>query len=93
VLATPDDVDSLATAAVRAMHLARSDSRARAVAICDAETMIDGYEALYAEMCAEMRAKTAAPPMPVPIPEPLASAMWPALAASRPAPANRALRR
>jgi len=93
VLATPDDVDSLATAAVRAMHLARSDSRARAVAICDAETMIDGYEALYAEMCAEVRAKTAAPPLPVPIPEPLASAMWPALAASRPAPTNRALGR
>ena len=34
------------------MRLDRSGSRARAEEICDAETMIDGYEALYAEMIA-----------------------------------------
>ncbi len=66
VLAVPDDVGSLAEAAVQAMALDRSASRARAVAICDAETMIDGYEALYAEMIAT--------------PAPLA-AMWPPFAA------------
>jgi len=74
VLATPDDVDSLADAARRALHLDRSDSRARAVAICDVETMIDGYEALYEEMCAQHTGVHQPTPM------------WPALAASRSAP-------
>lgn len=50
VLATPDDVSSLADAARRAMTLDRSACRARAEAICDADAMIDGYEALYREM-------------------------------------------
>ncbi|WP_082515586.1 glycosyltransferase [Sphingomonas sp. Leaf412] len=50
VLAVPDDVASLADAARRAMSLDRAACRARAVAICDADAMIDGYEALYREM-------------------------------------------
>lgn len=50
VLATPDDVASLADAARRAMTLDRSACRARAEAICDAGVMIDGYEALYRDM-------------------------------------------
>jgi glycosyltransferase involved in cell wall biosynthesis len=50
VLAVPDDVSSLAEAAARAMGLERSACRARAVAICNADAMIDGYEALYEEM-------------------------------------------
>uniref|UniRef100_UPI0035C9812B glycosyltransferase n=1 Tax=uncultured Sphingomonas sp. TaxID=158754 RepID=UPI0035C9812B len=50
VLALPDDVASLAAAATRAMTLDRAACRARAEAVCDAEVMIDGYEALYDEM-------------------------------------------
>lgn len=56
VLSAPDDVDALAAAALRAMTLDRAACRARAEAICDAETMIDGYEALYEEVVAEHRA-------------------------------------
>ena len=65
VLAEPDDVESLADATIRAMRLDRSDSRARAEAVCDAEVMIDGYEALYAEMTA----------LPA---EPMTAPIWPA---------------
>ena len=50
VLATPDDPASLADAAIRAMRLDRVDCRARATRTCDAEAMIDAYEALYREM-------------------------------------------
>ena len=56
VLATPDDVVALAEATIRAMALNRSACRARAEAVCDAGAMIDGYEALYAEMIATHRA-------------------------------------
>lgn len=52
VLAAPDDIASLADAAREAMALDRSACRARAEEICDAEGMIDGYEALYCEMVA-----------------------------------------
>ncbi len=52
VLATPDDIASLADATRRAMMLDRSACRARAEAICGADAMIDGYEALYREMTA-----------------------------------------
>ncbi|MEG3175585.1 glycosyltransferase [Sphingomonas sp. RB3P16] len=62
VLATPDDVASLADAARRAMTLDRAACRARADAICDADTMIDGYEALYAEMTGQ---------------DPIAAPLWP----------------
>ncbi|MBJ6121709.1 glycosyltransferase [Sphingomonas sp. BT553] len=49
-LAAPDDVAALADAARRAMKLDRLSCRRRAEAICDADAMIDAYEALYAEM-------------------------------------------
>lgn len=62
VLATPDDVASLAEATRRAMTLDRATCRARAEAICDADTMIDGYEALYYEMIGQ---------------DPLAASVWP----------------
>lgn len=47
VLATPDDVGSLAAAALSAQGLDRGACRRRAEAHCDAEAMIDGYERLY----------------------------------------------
>lgn len=47
VLATPDDVGSLAAAALTAQRLDRRACRRRAEEQCDAETMIDGYERLY----------------------------------------------
>jgi glycosyltransferase involved in cell wall biosynthesis len=50
VLAEPDDVASLAQAARAAIGLERSACRARAESCCDAERMVDGYEALYEEM-------------------------------------------
>ena len=49
-LATPDDPVALADAARAAMTLDRRDCRRRAETTCDAEAMIDGYEALYEEM-------------------------------------------
>lgn len=48
VLATPDDPQSLAKAALAAQGLDRRDCRARAEQRCDAKRMIDEYEALYA---------------------------------------------
>jgi glycosyltransferase involved in cell wall biosynthesis len=50
VLAEPDDIASLARAILSAIHLNRSSCRARAESHCDAERMIDGYEAVYHEM-------------------------------------------
>lgn len=47
VLATPDDVKSLARSALAALSLDRSACRQRAELMCDAERMIDAYEALY----------------------------------------------
>lgn len=46
-LALPDDVGSLADAAVRAQKLRRIDCRRRAETVCDAEVMVDGYEAAF----------------------------------------------
>ena len=54
-LARPDDVQSLADAALGAALLDRTACRRRAEAICDAEVMIDHYEALYTEMIDEHR--------------------------------------
>ncbi len=54
-LARPDDVGSLADAARSAAVLDRAACRRRAEAICDAEVMIDQYEALYTEMIDEHR--------------------------------------
>lgn len=51
-LALPGDVASLADAAVRAMKLDRADCRHRAETVCDAEAMVDGYEAAYASALA-----------------------------------------
>lgn len=47
VLATPDDVVSLAEAGLAALRLDRRACRARAERACDAARMVDGYEALY----------------------------------------------
>ena len=44
------------------MTLDRAACRARAEAICDAEVMIDEYEALYHEMITATRAAPAAIP-------------------------------
>ncbi|WP_033925770.1 glycosyltransferase [Sphingomonas sp. 35-24ZXX] len=68
VLATPGDSGSLALAALAAMQLDRRACRARAFAICDAEKMIDGYEAIYAHMIRRMRAQAVPPPRDEPYP-------------------------
>ncbi|UAK25708.1 glycosyltransferase family 4 protein [Sphingomonas nostoxanthinifaciens] len=47
VLAEPDDVVSLAAAAVAATRLSRSACRVHAEHHCDAERMVDKYEAVY----------------------------------------------
>jgi len=60
VLAEPDDIAALAAAALRAVDLDRSACRARAERCCDAEAMVDAYEAVYADMAAE-------PPLIVPV--------------------------
>jgi glycosyltransferase involved in cell wall biosynthesis len=50
VMATPDDVDALAVAAIAAQKLNRLDCRRRAELLCDARRMISGYENLYQEL-------------------------------------------
>lgn len=52
VLAAPGDVDGLAAAITRAARLDRTAVRRRAEQRCSVETMLDGYEALYAELAA-----------------------------------------
>lgn len=47
VLATPDDVGSLAQAGRAALALDRRACRARAEQMCDANRMVESYEALY----------------------------------------------
>lgn len=47
VLATPDDVASLTKAALSALALDRRACRTRAEQMCDADRMVDNYEALY----------------------------------------------
>ncbi|SES17478.1 glycosyltransferase family 4 protein [Sphingobium sp. YR768] len=47
VLATPDDVASLAHAVLSALTLDRRACRTRAEDMCDADHMVDHYEALY----------------------------------------------
>lgn len=47
VLATPDNIDSLADAAHQALSLDRRACRKRAERVCDADRMIDAYERLY----------------------------------------------
>ena len=49
-LAPGDDVAALAKAVTGAVTLDRGGCRRRAEAICDADVMIDQYEALYADM-------------------------------------------
>jgi glycosyltransferase involved in cell wall biosynthesis len=46
-LAEPDDARSLADATREALTLRRADCRLRAETFCDAEVMVDGYEAIY----------------------------------------------
>jgi glycosyltransferase involved in cell wall biosynthesis len=53
VLATPDDVASLAAAGLAALGLYRRACRARAESACDAARMVDGYEALYRRRIAQ----------------------------------------
>jgi glycosyltransferase involved in cell wall biosynthesis len=50
VLAEPDDVASLAAAAIAATRLSRRACRAYAERHCDAERMVDRYEAVYREL-------------------------------------------
>jgi glycosyltransferase involved in cell wall biosynthesis len=50
VLALADDVASLAGAIRTAVTLDRAACRTRAETTCDAELMVDSYEALYEEM-------------------------------------------
>ena len=52
VLASPDDAASLAVAGAEALGLSRRACRQRAETLCDAEVMIDQYEALYFERVA-----------------------------------------
>ncbi|MGF7154749.1 glycosyltransferase [Novosphingobium gossypii] len=52
VLAEPDDVASLASAALAASALSRSACRAHAERYCDAQHMVDAYEALYLQLSA-----------------------------------------
>lgn len=52
VLAVPDDVGSLARSTLAALSLDRSACRRRAEQVCDAEHMIDAYEALYGRLAA-----------------------------------------
>lgn len=47
VLAEPDDIASLTAAAIAATQLSRSACRVHAEQYCDAERMVDQYEALY----------------------------------------------
>lgn len=47
VLASPDDVESLARSTFAALSLDRRACRRRAEQVCDAGRMIDAYEALY----------------------------------------------
>lgn len=50
VIAEPDDVASLASAALAASVLDRSACRAHAEQYCDAQRMVDEYEALYRQL-------------------------------------------
>jgi glycosyltransferase involved in cell wall biosynthesis len=52
VLAEPDDASSLASAALAASLLNRSNCRANAERYCDADRMVDEYEALYRQLAA-----------------------------------------
>jgi glycosyltransferase involved in cell wall biosynthesis len=64
VLAVPDDVASLAQAGRAALELDRRDCRAHAEKMCDADRMVDRYEALYLqqiEAAQRARAEQAAP--------------------------------
>jgi glycosyltransferase involved in cell wall biosynthesis len=54
VLATPDDVASLAQAARSALMLDRAACRKRAEQMCDADRMVDRYEALYRRQIDQM---------------------------------------
>ncbi|MET0239197.1 MAG: glycosyltransferase [Sphingobium sp.] len=69
VLAAPDDVASLAAAALSALSLDRGACRARAEEMCDARRMVDSYEALYRDRVEQAQspvrlsgARTALPP-------------------------------
>jgi glycosyltransferase involved in cell wall biosynthesis len=64
VLATPDDVPSLAAAGLAALALDRRACRARAERACDAVRMVDGYEALYRRRIA-LQPTALSEPMPV----------------------------
>lgn len=60
VLAVPDDIASLAGAAVDAQRLDRADCRRRAESCCDVEMMIAGYERIYEGLLGAVRPVRAA---------------------------------
>lgn len=62
-LAEPDDVASLAGAIRAALALDRGDCRRRAETACDAERMVDAYEALYRAMATPILPSMAAIPL------------------------------
>jgi glycosyltransferase involved in cell wall biosynthesis len=66
VLAVPDNVVSLAQAGLAALALDRRDCRRRAETLCDAERMVDRYEALYRQQIG--RAEQHPFPRPIAIP-------------------------
>ncbi len=55
-LVESDDVAALADALVEAVGLSRHAARRRAVSTCSVDTMVDGYERLYAEQQVERAA-------------------------------------
>lgn len=67
VLAEPDDVPSLAAAAIEATGLSRPACRAYAARYCDAERMVDEYEAVYRNMHLATGCSTNAPTNAAPV--------------------------
>jgi glycosyltransferase involved in cell wall biosynthesis len=66
VLAVPDDVISLAQAGLAALALDRRDCRRQAETLCDAERMVDSYEALYRQQIGQTERQPAPGPLAVP---------------------------
>jgi glycosyltransferase involved in cell wall biosynthesis len=70
VLAVPDDVASLARSTLASLSLDRRACRRRAEQVCNADRMIDAYEALYRRLAAggegrlRLVGKTGDDPMP-----------------------------
>ncbi|WP_261935099.1 MULTISPECIES: glycosyltransferase [Sphingomonas] len=67
VLAVPDDFVSLAEAGLAALALDRRDCRRRAETLCDAERMVDSYEALYRRQIGRAEQHTVSRPIAMPL--------------------------